>query len=139
MFLVDTNILSAMMSPVLPPPVGEWMAGTPLRFICTSTICQAEILAGIAALPEGRRRRDLAVAARAMFRGNFAGKIWPFDTDAAEAYAEIFTDRRQVGRHAEPTDLMIAAIALSRDASVVTRNVRDFEGCGIAVINPWDE
>ena len=139
MFLVDTNTLLAMVSPVLPPPVAAWMAGTPLRFICTSTICQAEMLAGIVALPKGRRRRDLTVAANTMFGGSFAGKIWPFDTEAAEVYAEIFAVRRRAGRHAEPPDLMIAAIALSRDAAVVTRNVRDFDGCGVAVINPWDE
>jgi hypothetical protein len=139
MFLVDTNILSAMVSAALPPPLETWMAGTPLRFLFTSTICQAEMLAGIVALPEGRRRRDLAVAAHAMFEGSFAGRIWPFDTVAAEAYAEIFAGRRRAGRRAEPVDLMIAAIALSRDAAVVTRNVRDFDGCGITVVNPWNE
>ena len=139
MFLLDTNVLSVMMDEPLPLPVSEWLAGTPGRFIFTSTICQAEMLAGIAALPEGRRRHDLALAAQAMFDGYLAGKIWPFDTDAAEAYAEIFAARRRSGRHIEPPDLMIAAIALSRAAAVVTRNIGDFDGCGVAVINPWEE
>jgi toxin FitB len=139
MFLLDTNVVSALMLVELPPPLALWRAETPARFLYTATICQAEILAGIASLPEGRRRSALAVAARALFEESFRGKIWSFDEPAAAVYAEIFAGRRQAGRHAEPTDLMIAAIALSRDASVVTRNVRDFEGCGIAVINPWDE
>ena len=139
MFLLDTNVLSAMISPEIPPPVDAWVAGTPLRFLFTTSVSQAEILAGIAVLPEGRRRHGLNEAARAAFEGDFAGKIWSFDTVAAEAYAEIFAARRRAGRPTKPTDLMIAAIALAHDASVVTRNIRDFKGCGIAVINPWEE
>jgi predicted nucleic acid-binding protein len=139
MFLVDTNILSAIVSPNLPPPINAWMAGTPQRFIYTATICQAEMLGGIAVLPDGRRRRQLAIAARTMFDDYFASRIWPFDVDAAEAYAEIFAARRRGGRHVEPPDLMIAAIALARGASVVTRNVSDFDGCGVTVIDPWNE
>jgi toxin FitB len=139
MFLVDTNVLSAIAGPALPTSVATWMAGTPVRFLYTSAICQAEILAGIAALPDGRRRHGLAGATRAMFERVFVGKVWPFDTAAAEAYAEIFAGRRRTGRHIEPPDLMIAAIALSRDASIVTRNVNDFDDCGVTVINPWDE
>jgi toxin FitB len=138
MFLLDTNVVSAIISPRM-PPVDAWMAGTPSRFLFTTSVSQAEILAGIAVLPEGRRRRGLSDAAQAAFEGDFAGKIWPFDGDAAEAYAEIFAARRRAGRPTKPTDLMIAAIALSRDANVVTRNVGDFDGCGVAVIDPWDE
>jgi predicted nucleic acid-binding protein len=114
-------------------------SGHPGTLYYTAAICQAEILAGIAILPEGRRRRDLADAAQAMFQENFDGKIWPFDTAAAAAYAEIFAGRRRGGRRAEPTDLMIAAIALAHGADIVTRNVEDFAGCGVTVINPWDE
>ena len=139
MFLLDTNILSAMMAPVVPREVEQWIAGTPFRFLFTATICEAEILAGIAILPEGRRRTALDTAARHVLRHNFAQKIWPFDSDAAEAYAEVVTGSRNRGRWAEAQDLMIAAIALSRDAAVVTRNVGDFDGCGVEVINPWDD
>lgn len=139
MFLLDTNVLSVMMDDPLPATVSLWLEGTPQRFIFTSTICQAEILAGVAVLPQGRRRRELALTAQAMFDRYFADKIWPFNTDAAEAYAEVFAARRRAGLHIEPPDLMIAAIALSRGAAVVSRNIGDFEGCGIAVINPWEE
>lgn len=139
MFLLDTNVLSVMMNEPLPAPISLWLAGTPGRFLYTAAVCQAELLAGIAVLPVGRRRDNLAGAARRMFANTLPGKVWPFDTDAAEAYADIFAARRRVGLHIEPPDLMIAAIALSRDAAVVTRNVGDFDGCGAAVINPWAE
>lgn len=87
MFLLDTNVLSAMMDEPLPTPVADWLAGTPLRFIYTASICQGEILAGIAILPDGRRRRALETEARRLFDENMAGRIWPFDSVAAEAYA----------------------------------------------------
>jgi toxin FitB len=139
MFLLDTNVLSAMMAPIVPREVERWIAGTPLRFLYTATVCQAEILAGVAVLSEGRRRRDLHIAARRLFDESFDLKIWPFDGEAAEAYAEVVSARRRLGRRGESADLMIAAIALAHDASVVTRNVRDFDDCGIAIVNPWDE
>src|ERR1700740_863522 len=128
MFLLDTNVLSVMMDEPIPPAVSHWLAGTPGRFLYTATICQAELLAGIAILPIGRRRDNLADAAERMFVDTLTGKIWSFDTNAAKAYGEIFAARRHAGLHIEPPDLMIAAIALSRDAAVVTRNVGDFDG-----------
>jgi toxin FitB len=139
MFLLDTNVLSGLVATQIAPSLVAWMAGTPERFLYTATICQAELLAGVAALPAGQRREALEVATRAMLEQNFSERIWPFDGAAAEAYAQIFAGRRRTGRHIDPPDLMIAAVALSRDASVVTRNVSDFDGCGVVVINPWDE
>jgi toxin FitB len=68
----------------------------------------------------------------------FAGRILPFDTDAASTYADLFAIRRQAGRPAMPMDLMIAAIARASGATVVTRNHREFEGCGLTLINPWE-
>jgi predicted nucleic acid-binding protein len=102
MFVLDTNVLSAMMSAAPVPQVAAWVSGQPAELLFTATICQAEILSGLSIMPEGRRRSDLEAAARAMF------------------------------------DLMIAAVARSQGASVVTRNVDDFEACGVGIVNPWD-
>jgi toxin FitB len=137
MFLLDTNVLSAVMTAQPPPRVAAWMSGQPPSLLYTAAVCQAEILAGLAIMPEGRRRLDLEAAARAMFLEDFEGRVLVFDTAAAEAYAEIFAVRRRAGRPVATLDLMIAAIARCHGASVVTRNVADFDGCGIAVVNPW--
>jgi predicted nucleic acid-binding protein len=138
MYLLDTNILSAMMSAEPAPGVAAWISGRPPELLFTAAVCQAEILAGLAILPEGRRRSDLNTAARAMFLEDFEGRVLPFDMAAAAAYADIFAARRRAGRPATTIDLMIAAIARSNGASVVTRNVADFEECGIAIVNPWN-
>jgi toxin FitB len=91
----------------------------------------------LAVLPEGRRRFELETAARAMFLEDFAGRVLPFDAPAAETYAEIFAARRRAGRPVTTIDLMIAAIARAHGASVVTRNVGDFEASDVGIIDPW--
>jgi toxin FitB len=138
MFLLDTNILSAMMTPKPVPEVAAFISGQPVELLFTATICQAEILSGIAILLEGRRRLGLEAAARAMFSEDFEGRVLPFDSEAAIAYADIFAARRRAGRPAATADLMIAAIAYCCNASVVTRNAADFGGCNVAIVNPWE-
>jgi predicted nucleic acid-binding protein len=137
MFVLATNILSAMMSTRVVPEVAEWIAGQPVGLLFTTSISQAEILSVIAIMPESRRRSDLEAAAGAMFLEDFEGRVLPFDMNAAVAYADIFAARRRAGRPTATIDLLIASVARSHHASVVTRDVSGFEGCGLKVINPW--
>lgn len=136
MFVLDTNILSAMMHVRPVPEVTEWIAGQDEGRLFTTTISHAEIFSGLAVMTEGRRRRDLEEAARAMF-DEFNGRLLPFDIEAATAYAVIFADRRRMGRPGTTLDLMIASVARSLGASVVTRDIGGFEGCGVPLIDPW--
>jgi predicted nucleic acid-binding protein len=138
MFVLETNVLSALMLPEPSPEVTRWIAGRPRRVLFTTAVCQAEILAGIAVLPEGRRRQGLARAARAMFEEDFHGRVLPFEIAAAAAYADIFASRRQAGRPIGTLDLMIASVARAKGAAMVTRNLADFEDCGLTLINPWE-
>ena len=107
------------------------------KLLFTASVCQAEILAGIAVMPHGRRRESLETAARAMFEDDFAGRVLPFDQEAAIAYGDLFAARRRVGRQASTVDLMIASMARTKVASVVTRDTGDFEHCGLTLIDPW--
>ena len=81
------------------------MEEQPLDLLFTAAVCEAEIQSGIIVLPEGRRREALEMAALAMFREDFAGRILPFDTDAAVIYAELLALRRSAGRPAAIADL----------------------------------
>lgn len=139
MLMLDTNMLSEIMRPEPDRKIADWIVRQPSDELFTATVCQAEILSGLAIMPNGRRRADLEEAARAMFADDFEGRILPFDAEAASGYAEVFAARRKVGRPSGTVDLMLAAIARVRGASVVTRNVADFEGVGVAIVNPWDE
>jgi predicted nucleic acid-binding protein len=120
MFVLDTNILSAIMSARPSPQVAAWIAGQPEDALFTTTICEAEILAGLTVMPEGRRRVALETAAQAIFADDFNGRVLPFD---AAAYADIFAARQRAGRPTVPLDLMIAAVARANGAGVVTRDI----------------
>lgn len=137
MYLLDTNILSAMMRPVVDPAVETWLRGKPVGILNTASICQAEILAGLALLPDGRRKEALTNAAEAMFQEDIADRVLPLDRTCAAAYARVLATTRRAGRTVPTIDLMIAATAHRHDASIVTRNTADFDPCGVPVLNPW--
>jgi len=137
MFVLDTNALSAIMGRRPVPEVAAWVAAQPEELLFTTAVCQAEILAGIATLPDGRRRRALETAARAIFADDLDGRILPFDQTAAGLYSELFAARKRSGRPTTTADLMIAAVARANGARMVTRDTGGFEGCGLALINPW--
>ncbi len=139
MLVLDTNMLSEIMRPEPERKVADWIVRQQSDELFTAAVCQAEILSGLAVMPSGRRRTELEDAARAMFTDDFDGRVLPFDIEAASAYAKVFATRRKAGRPSGTIDLMLAAIARARGASVVTRNVADFEGVGVEIINPWDE
>jgi predicted nucleic acid-binding protein len=138
MIVLDTNILSELMHPKGSLVVRQWVAAQPIRNLFTTTITQAEILYGIALLPSGKRQAELSQAAQLMFSEDFAGRLLPFDEIAAIAFARIAADRRRMGKPISQADAQIASICYSRQATLNTRNVADFEGCGIAIVNPWE-
>jgi len=137
MFVLDTNVLTTLMSHHPPPEVVGWLDRQPDELLFTTSISQAEILAGLAVMPEGRRRRGLEEAAMAIFLEDFDGRVLPFDGESTAAYARMFAARRRIGRPAATFDLMIGAIAKSYGASVVTRDTGGFEGYNLSLINPW--
>ena len=137
MILLDTNVLSELMRPEPDVRVLHWVGGQPATRMFTTSITEAEILHGILSLPSGRRRQAFEEAARAMFEEDFAGRVLGFGSDAARPYASIACDRRRAGRPISQFDAQIAAIAAANRAAVATRNVSDFEGCGVEVIDPW--
>lgn len=138
MTLLDTNVLSELMKPTPAERVTRWIAAQPATSLYTTSITQGEILHGVMLLPAGRRRNALEVAAETMFKEEFVGRILPFGSDAAPVYARIAAERHRAGRPISHFDAQIAAIARSTGAAVATRNVTDFDGCGVKVINPWD-
>lgn len=137
MILLDTNVLSELMRPAPDAAVERWLTAQPDTSMFISAITEAELRYGAALLPSGKRRSTLTAEIEGMLDEDFGGRILPFDRLAAQAFAAIAADRRGAGRPISQADAQIAAIARSRGASLATRNVPDFDGCGIEVINPW--
>lgn len=137
MILLDTNVVSEVMRPEPAQVVLDWFAAQFSSELYLPAIVEAELRFGILILPDGKRREGLAAAMDGMIEEDFAGRILPFDSSAARSYAVIAAQRRRSGRAVKEADCQIAAIAASRRAILATRNVKDFDGAEIEILNPW--
>jgi len=135
--LLDTNVLSELIRAAPDPAVVAWVVAQPSESLFVASVTEAEMRLGVRLLPTGKRRRALEIAIGAMFAEDFAGRIRPFDTAAVPDYVDIVWKRRSAGRPISHFDAQIAAIALCNGDTLATRNVSDFEGCGLALVDPW--
>lgn len=140
MIVLDTNVVSELMAPTPSEAVLAWMSGQQaLDDLFITTITVAEILYGVELLPKGKRRERLLHEAEAMFAEDFAARILSFEEQAARIFAQIAASRRAKGRPIPSLDAQIAAISRAHAATLATRNTADFEGCGVRLINPWEQ
>ncbi|MEY3305605.1 MAG: hypothetical protein RLZZ139_3978 [Cyanobacteriota bacterium] len=138
MIILDTNVLSEFMRAVPNHTVMDWIARQVSSEVFVTTITQAEMYYGLALLPVGKRRSDMERAVRQMFQQDFLERILTFDSAAALEYAKLASLRRQIGKPIAQADAQIAAIALSKNAVLATRNIADFCDCQITLVNPWE-
>ena len=137
MILLDTNVVSELMRLNPNPKVMAWFETVEGEELLISAITEAELWFGVCALPKGKRRNSLEKQIAAMLADEFAGNSLPFESTAAYAYGSILSGRMALGRPISHEDCQIAAIAQVTAMKLATRNVRDFEQCGIDLINPW--
>jgi predicted nucleic acid-binding protein len=137
MLILDTNVVSELMRPHPAQSVMQWLERQSSARLTLTAVTVAEIFYGLDLLPEGRRRHDLAGRFQAFLTRGFGNRVLPFDRGAAEAYARLRGGRKRAGRAIDGFDAMIAAIAQVHGAAIVTRNMPDFAGCGVPVIDPW--
>jgi hypothetical protein len=137
MIILDTNVISELLRPAPEPKVEHWLSTQDGHNVYLTSISEAELRFGLAIMGNGKRRAALVDAVDRILREDLAGRILPFDSDAAQSYAAIAATRRSAGRPIAQADCQIASIAHTRGATVATRNTPDFEGCEIDLINPW--
>jgi predicted nucleic acid-binding protein len=135
--LLDTNVLSEMLRAQPDPTVLAWVASQPAHGLFVSAVTQAEMMLGARLLPAGKRRQLLEQALEAMFREDFTDRVLPFDAGAAAPYAAVVASRRRAGKPISQFDGQIAAIAIRHRLGLATRNLSDFQGCGLVLTNPW--
>jgi predicted nucleic acid-binding protein len=137
MIVLDTNVLSECWRKSPNIQVLSWLAAQPQASLFTTTVVESEILYGVQLLADGARKDALSLAVKAVFNDNLTGRVLTYDRDAARSYAEIASNRKKMGKPISQFDAMIAAVAHSRGATLATRNVKDFEGCAIQLVDPW--
>ena len=136
MIVLDTNVVSELMRPAGSGTLVTWFRQQVPAELMTSSITVAEIQYGIERLPASRRQREMAEAAAKVWT-LFPNAVLPFDRAAANEYARVRVRRERAGRPIQRFDAQIAAVCLVHRATLATRNVKDFEGTGVEVVDPW--
>jgi hypothetical protein len=139
MILLDTNVISETMRERPNPAVSAWIDAQPRKELWTASVVIAELLAGIETMPAGRKQQGLRDAIEDMVLDDFYGQIFPFNVPAARRYAQILATRQKMGRPIREMDAQIAAIACVHGTTLVTRDVDDFAGCNLTIVNPWEK
>ena len=137
--LLDTNVVSELMRPVPNATVEVWLSRYEKSDFYLASVSEAELRYGIALLPSGRRKERLKTSMEAMLQRAFQDRVLSFDRKSAHTYAEIAASRKLAGRPYSVFDCQIASIASSNDCVLATRNIRDFVGMGVDLLNPWSD
>jgi hypothetical protein len=135
--VLDTNVVSELMRSEPDTAVLAWLNDQPADTLWLNSVVVSELLYGIARLPDGKRRAQLAQAVQAMLAEDFSGRVLPFDLEAAVVYADLVAMRERQGQPVDVADGQIAAICLAHGASLATRNTKHFDGLGLKLLNPW--
>lgn len=139
MILLDTNVMSEPLRQAPEPRVIEWIDAQAMETLFLSAITVAELRAGVALLPGGKRRAGLQENLEKRVLPLFAGRVLPFDLPCTQAYAALMARARSAGLAVATADGYIAAIAAANGFAVATRDTSPFEAAGVTVINPWTQ
>ena len=135
-YLLDTCVVSELSRPRPNPGIVAWMSEAEVLSLHLSAITIGELRHGTLRLPVGKRRTSLSIWCEKLGQ-SFTGRVLPIDESAALRWAEIAARAELAGRPGSLADGLIAATALDRGLTLVTRNVTDFEPFGVSLLNPW--
>jgi predicted nucleic acid-binding protein len=136
MIILDTNVISEAMKPEPASVVIGWLDAQAAKTLFLSSVTVAELMFGIGALPDGRRKQNLATMLDGLL-ALFDGKILAFDINAARHYADLAVTARNTGKGFPTPDGYIAAIAAAHGFAVATRDVSAYKAAGLSIIDPW--
>ncbi len=137
MIILDTNVVSEPLKPSPDQGVVNWLNAQAPATLFLTAINMAELMSGVQAMPQGKRRDALNHAVSSQISALFERRILSFDAKAAEAFAICYANAQAQGKPIAFADCAIAAIAKANGFIVATRNVRDFQATGVDIINPW--
>ncbi len=139
MIVLDTNVLSELIKPTPTPHVLRWVDDQDSTELVITSITAAELRAGVAVVPRGRRKETIGRQIERVINDVFGGYVLPFDSRSSSHYADIVATGRRRGRTMSALDVQIAAICRQHDATLATRNITDFEALNLPLVNPWSE
>jgi tRNA(fMet)-specific endonuclease VapC len=137
-YLLDTNVPSEFSRDRPEPRIVEWLKAQPATMLYLSAVTMGEIRKGLVVLPQGRRRTELEAWFHTDLLIWFRNRILPVTHSIADRWGVLEGQCQLEGTPLNTADGMIAATALEHDFTLATRNVKDFAGLGVVILNPWD-
>lgn len=138
-YLLDTSVLSELVKKNPRRQVVNWVDEQEESTLFLSVLTVGELEKGIAKLPASARRTNLISWVRRELAGRFGGRLLPIDVRVAERWGTMAGESEKRGKPLPAIDSLLAATALVHDLQIVTRNVADFEPCGVVCVNLWDD
>lgn len=136
MFILDTNILSALMRNEPDTRIIDWLDQQPAESIWTTSVTLFEVHYGLGILPEGKKRKNLEVLFKTVCEKDLNNRIFDFDSLSAKEAARISAELKNMGKPVDFRDVQIAGITSARKGILVTCNTKHFINCGIDIIDP---
>ncbi len=136
--LLDTNIPSELTNRVPEARVRDWVDAQDNAALCFSVISVGEFRRGFTLLSKGRQRTRLEQWFEGYLLPLFEDRILPVTQNIGDRWGVLDAECRRQGRSLNTADGLIAATALEHDLTVATRNVKDFAGLGVVLLNPWN-
>ncbi|MBV9992611.1 MAG: type II toxin-antitoxin system VapC family toxin [Alphaproteobacteria bacterium] len=137
MIVLDTNVISEMMKPRPNAVAIAWIDAQQEDF-WTSAVTLQEIVYGISRVKDAVYRDGLQRSFDKAFPRVIADRILPLDDTAARSAGLIMARRQLAGAQISVPDAQIAAIVQANSATLATRDVSDFAGLGLSLVNPWE-
>lgn len=137
-WLLDTNVVAALINPRGAPSVKAWAAGQDEASFHLSVLTLAEYDKGIHNLAPNDPDRSRYMAARDVLAARFDGRVLSLTDAIVRSWGRLSGEVKRASGHAPPViDTMLAATAITHDLYLATRNVRDVRLSGAAVFDPW--
>lgn len=136
-FLLDTNCISELVRVKPDPLVLQWMEAADETLLYLSVLTLGEIRKGVAGLPQSKRRTHLETWLELELRSRFSGRILGIDAPVADRWGLLAAEAKHKGRPLSAIDGLLAASALHHNLTIVSRNISDFAGTQVPVLNPW--
>ena len=136
-FLLDTNCISEVVRKKPDPLVLHWLDAADESILYLSVLTLGEIRKGVAGLPQSRRQTLLETWLELDLKSRFSGRILPIDRFIADRWGLLSAEAKRRGKSLSAIDGLLAATALHHNLTIISRNVDDFSGTQVPILNPW--
>ncbi len=138
-FLLDTSVVSELVKKNPHDRVLDWIGGQDEALLFLSVLTLGELEKGIAKLPASARKTRLLSWVRRDLAERFGNRLLPIDMHVAARWGQLAGESERRGRPLPVIDSLLAATALVHGLQMVTRNIEDFQRCGVAYVDPWND